>query len=534
MMLQGKVSMVFSFEQYRKLREAADGRDDSKDNDEAHKGLHSNITLGDGNDFPPFIVSDRKGNREHGGQNANLAPIIRAFKDGASWGATKEKDSGQLKDVKISGKKLYLVGGSVRDIIMGRTPKDLDIATDATPEEIEKILEQNGFVKRDKAPEEGDEHQERRRKQQGYDGPSPQDAHDKSFFHLGKDETGEPFVYGVVVNGEMFELATFRKDHKGGDNIKLNKVQHGTHADDAKRRDLTMNQMYIQLDNPDGENKKLIDHHGGIHDIKAGRVKFVGNAKDRLEEDPIRALRAIRFAHRFGKGSESVSPEDKNEIHAIIDAIKERVAPERIQAELKKGMSYKDVDPTKYLKSLEEFGLLDIAFPGMHKDTNFPDEMQSFHSSPHHILAHMLRGNKDLDGLANGLHGMKYSNDDSSKIKHLIKMLRFNPQSVDPKDLNDLMKSHLGSGLSNKSVSDWMTKVGGKKPHEAEALFQHFGSPRVKVSHGGGSGPFDDLLNPVTGKPIPATAPMIGDRQRGLEHSNFLKLMGELAPKKEM
>ena len=525
--------MAFSFEEYRKLREASEGSSDSGKNDESHKDLHSNITLGDGNDFPPFVVSDRKGNREHGGQNANLAPIIRAFKDGATWGATKQKEDGALKDVKIGGKKLYLVGGSVRDIIMGRTPKDFDITTDATPEEIEKILEQNGFSKRDGPPNQGGEHQERR-KQQGYDGPSPQDAHNKSFFHLGKDERGEPFVYGVVVNGEMFELATFRKDHKGGDNTKLNQVQHGTHADDAKRRDLTMNQMYIQLDNPDGENKKLIDHHGGIHDIKHGRIKFVGDAKSRLEEDPIRALRAIRFAHRFGKGSASVSSEDKKEIHGIIDAIKERVAPERIQAELKKGMSYKDVDPTKYLKSLEEFGLLDIAFPGLNKDTDFPDEMQGFHSSPHHMLAHLLKGNKDLGGLSKSLNSLKYSNEDSDKIGHLIKMLRFNSDTVEPADLERLMKSHLKSGLSNRSVSDWMTKVGGRPSHEADALFQHFGAPRVKVAHAGGGGPFDDLMNPITGNPNPMTAHMIGGRKSGMELQNFHKLLQGLAPKKEM
>jgi|GEM_PF-2750117 tRNA nucleotidyltransferase/poly(A) polymerase len=536
--------MAFSFKEYRKLREAADGNSDSdKGSDESHKDLHSNITLGDGNDFPPFVVSDRKGNREHGGQNANLAPIVRAFKDGATWGATKQKEDGALKDVKISGKKLYLVGGSVRDIIMGRTPKDLDITTDATPEEIEKILVQNGFVQRDGPPKE-DEHQERRQKQQGYNGPSPQDAHSKSFFHLGKDERGEPFVYGVVVNGEMYELATFRKDHKGGDNTKLNQVQHGTHADDAARRDLTMNQMYIQLDNPDGENKKLIDHHGGIHDIKAGHVKFVGNAKDRLEEDPIRALRAIRFAHRFGKGKDSISGDQHKALSDILPEIKRRVelpdgdpkklAHERIQAELKKGMSYKDVDPSKYLKSLEEFGLLDVAFPGLNKSTDFPDEMQGFHSSPHHMLAHMLKGNQDLGGLSKSLNDLKYSNEDSDKIGHLIKMLRFNSDTVEPDDLEQLMKSHLKSGVSNRNVSDWMTKVGGRPPHEADALFQHFGAPRVKVAHAGGSGPFDDLMNPVTGKPNPMTAHMIGGRKRGMEHQNFHKLLQGLAPKKEM
>ncbi len=522
--------MAFSFTEYRKLREAAtESKPAENDNDEAHKGLHSNIVLGDGNDFPPFVVSDRKGNREHGGQNANLAPIIRAFKDGASWGATKDKDHGELKDVKISGKKLYLVGGSVRDIIMGRTPKDLDITTDATPEEIEKILEQNGFVQRDGPPNQ--EHQERRQQQTGYAGPSPQDAHSKSFFHLGKDENGEPFVYGVVVNGEMFELATFRKDHKGGENTHLKRVQHGTHADDAKRRDLTMNQMYIQLDNPDGENKKLIDHHGGIHDIKAGRVKFVGNAKERLEEDPIRALRAIRFAHRFGQGSASVGKEDKEEIHNILDAIKKRIAPERIQAELKKGLGYKDVDPTKYLASLKEFGLLDIVFPEMDKNTEFPEGIQGFHSSPHHVLAQLLSGNKDLGGLRDALHGLKYSGEDQDKITHLIKMLRFNSETVEPDDLEQLMKSHLKSGLSNRNVSDWMTKVGGRPPHEADALFQHFGAPRVKVGYGDGTGPFDDLLNPVTGKAHPSTNQQVGQRKRSMEHGNFHKLLQGLAPK---
>lgn len=509
--------MTFSFSEYRKLREATDG---SKE--ETHAGLHSNITLGDGNDFPPFIVSDRKGNREHGGKNANLAPIIRAFKNGASWGATKDKGSGELKDVKISGKKLYLVGGSVRDIIMGRTPKDLDIATDATPEEIEKILEQNGFVKRNNPGE------ATQKDKMGYGGPSPEDAHEKSFFDLGKDERGEPFVFGVVVNGEMFELATFRKDHKGGDNIKLNKVQHGTHADDAKRRDLTINQMYIQLDNPDGENKKLIDHHGGIHDLKAGRIKFVGDANERLEEDPIRALRAIRFAHRFGEGGKSLSDDDKEIIKKYVDKVKGRVAPERIQAELKKALGYKDIDPTEYLKTCQELGLCDVMFPGLSKDFDFPEEMAGFHSSPHHVLAHMLKNNQDLGQLSKTLNNLKYSNEDSDKISHLIRMLRFNPETIDPDGLEHLMKSHLKSGLPNRNIQDWLVKVGRRKPHEAEALFQHFNSPRVKVMYGGGTGPFDDLLNPITGKPPSSTATMIGPRKRGLEHKNFTKLLKDL------
>jgi len=511
--------MVVKFSEYRKQRELAEGNDPKESNAE----LHSNVTLGDGNDFPPFVVSDDRSNREHGGQNASLAPIIRAFKNGGSWGTTKEKD-GNLKDVKISGKKLYLVGGSVRDIIMGKTPKDFDLTTDATPEEIEKILEQNGFKKRDGQPNQDS-------KKGGYDGPSLHDAHDKSFFELGKDEHGEPFVFGVVVNGELFELATFRKDHKGGDNAKLNKVQHGTHADDAKRRDLTINQMYIQLDNPNGENKKLIDHHGGIHDIKAGNIRFVGDAKERLEEDPIRALRAVRFAHRFGKGGKSLSDADKAAIKEYINKIKDRVAPERIQAELKKALGYKDIDPTQYLKTCQELGLCDVMFPGLNKESDFPEELSGFHSSPHHVLAYMLKNNKNLRDLPNILNSLKYSNEDSDKILHLIKMLKFNPEMMGPNDLEGIMRSHLKSGLSNKNVGDWMTKVGRRNPSEADALFQHFASPRVKVGYEGGNGPFDDLLSPITGKAVPATANVIGDRKKDMEFKNFNKLLQSLSNK---
>src|SRR5690606_20490770 len=115
-------------------------------------------------------------------------------------------------------------------------------------------------------------------------------------------------------------------------------------------------------------------------------------------------------------------------------------------------------------------------FPGLNKDLEFPEELANFHASPTHIMAYMLRNNIDLDNLSNVLKSIKYSNDDTDKVTHLIKMLRFKPGQTDPETLENLLKSHLRSGLSNRNVSDWFTKVGKRLPHEADAFFQHLNS----------------------------------------------------------
>ena len=145
----------------------------------------------------------------------------------------------------------YVVGGAVRDAILGSSPKDFDLATDAKPDEVEAIAKQGKFKTVD----------------------------------VGKS-------FGVViVNGH--EIATFRKDI--GKGRRPDAVDFTDIKGDVKRRDLTINALFYDIG-----KKQIVDLVGGIADLKKKKIRTVGNADDRFDEDPLRKLRAVRFAGSVG------------------------------------------------------------------------------------------------------------------------------------------------------------------------------------------------------------------------------------------
>lgn len=161
---------------------------------------------------------------------------------------------------KQANKELYLVGGCVRDHIMGIEPHDFDLVTNANPDEIIEIL---------------------------------------SDYRC--DLQGKQF--GVIRSftdscNEGYEIATYRKDiSKGRDNKSIgNKVEidNVSMLEDANRRDFTMNALYYDID-----NQEIIDLVGGINDINNNVLRTVGEANQRFSEDRLRILRAIRFVSRF-------------------------------------------------------------------------------------------------------------------------------------------------------------------------------------------------------------------------------------------
>ena len=157
------------------------------------------------------------------------------------------------------GKKLYLVGGSVRDFLTGDKPKDFDLATDALPDEVLEIL--------------GDKF---RTNLQGK-------------------------AFGVVVvftkdQPEGMEIATFREDIYDD---KLGKtrnpdVKFTSIENDVLRRDLRINGLFFDLD-----KNEIVDLVGGVDDIKNGIIGMIGDPDLRIKEDPLRILRAIRMACRL-------------------------------------------------------------------------------------------------------------------------------------------------------------------------------------------------------------------------------------------
>lgn len=157
-----------------------------------------------------------------------------------------------------AGYEAYIVGGAVRDKVMGKEPHDYDIATSATPEEVMAIMPANGYEV--------------------------------------VNTSGIEFGVVVVSDGENeFEIATFRTEWYGDDGRKPDGVIFQTSLkEDVKRRDLTINGLAM---NKDGE---IIDLVGGIDDIRNGIVKAVGNPAERFAEDALRMMRVFRFAARYG------------------------------------------------------------------------------------------------------------------------------------------------------------------------------------------------------------------------------------------
>jgi tRNA nucleotidyltransferase/poly(A) polymerase len=375
------------------------------------KPVSSEVKLSDDSEFKPFIVD-----QEH---HPNLKVIVQAFLSSDKVAlpgpegypqklTTIDPGKGETTP-KLKKKNLYLVGGAVRDHLAGKTPKDYDLATDATPDEIRLILRNAGFT--ETKPQTG-KHAPVDKK---YEKHPEAGSKSRIFYAKGWDRAGREFVMGARVNGEEFEIATFRRDSKSSDGRTPDRMEFSGLSDDAQRRDFTINALYIPLTSADGPNAKLIDPHGGVHHLKKGEVHFIGNPKDRLEEDQLRAMRYLRHIATYGKNTK-ISDEVKQTIADIKDL--PAVSRERIREEFVKGLEHPEVDPRQYIKLYKDIGLLDTVFPGM----NFKlDEPRDFSEKKDRRLAvaWILRNNNPEDIQRMLAHGT-WTTDEIRDIIHLI------------------------------------------------------------------------------------------------------------------
>ena len=191
-----------------------------------------------------------------------------------------------------AGYAAYLVGGSVRDLLLGHHPKDFDVATDATPEEIKKIFNNCRLI-----------------------GRRFRLAH----IHFGR---------------EIIEVATFRAGHEQGEGegviengLIVRDNVFGSLEDDAWRRDFTVNALYYNID-----DFSVVDYTSGLADLKAGVLRIIGDAETRFLEDPVRMLRAARFAAKLGFQLDSGM---SAKIHTLADKLCD-VPPARLFEEVLK------------------------------------------------------------------------------------------------------------------------------------------------------------------------------------------------------
>ena len=189
-----------------------------------------------------------------------------------------------------NGHSAYVVGGCVRDSILGREPNDWDICTSATPAEMLDIFKDKKII-----------------------------------------ETGlQHGTVTVVVNGEPYEITTYRIDGDYSDSRRPDSVEFTNNLiEDLKRRDFTICAMVYN--DEDG----LIDHFNGLEDIKYEKINCVGSAKERFSEDALRILRAIRFASQLNF---TIMPDTDWQIHQQYKNL-ENISIERINSEFCKIVS---------------------------------------------------------------------------------------------------------------------------------------------------------------------------------------------------
>ena len=211
----------------------------------------------------------------------------------------------QVLDVckKLKNHKVFIVGGAVRDTLLGKTPHDWDVATSATPDDLADLFPDSKRV-------------------------------------------GEHF--GVILVGGI-EVATFRYDGVYSDGRHPDSVKFSTSIDDdLARRDFTINAMAM-----DPFTREIINPFNGKQDLKDGIIRTVWNPKERFQEDKLRVLRAVRFQSQFGFKIEELT---KKHLNQLLDISKERIQTEFMK--ILRGPHFVEAIETLY-----ETGLLFQLFP---------------------------------------------------------------------------------------------------------------------------------------------------------------------------
>ena len=253
-----------------------------------------------------------------------------------------------IDKIEYNGYEAYIVGGCVRDCVMGVAPHDYDLCTNALPEKILEIFGDDDIV-------------------------------DAGLKHG---------TVGVIKNHNVYEITTYRIDGIYSDGRHPDSVQFTSLLkEDLRRRDFTINAMAY---NP---KTGLVDVFGGRDDIKNGIIRCVGNAKERFGEDALRILRAIRFASRFNF---DIDTDTVREMHAQYPSI-ENVSIERICTELTQSIMCKNA-PRYFLEFRD---IISFIIPEMNNisDINYQKNLNSLNKSSEDIYIKLSLLLNSIDGV---------------------------------------------------------------------------------------------------------------------------------------
>lgn len=247
----------------------------------------------------------------------NVEPIIRK-RDGHCI-SRRHIDADALKvlyRLARRGHTAYLVGGGVRDLLLDLTPKDFDVSTDASPSQIKKMF--------------------------------------RNCFLIGRRFRLAHIKYG----DKIIETSTFRaQPQTNGDGLlQTDDNEFGSPAEDANRRDFTINGLFYDI-----ESFSVIDYVGGLEDLEKKSIRSIGDPAIRFQEDPVRMIRAVRFAARLGFEIEEET------FNAIVEYGEEmqKAAPPRLLEEIYKLFAFRSAEAS--FRLLYKTKLLKIIFPEIHE-----------------------------------------------------------------------------------------------------------------------------------------------------------------------
>lgn len=387
-----------------------------------------------------------------------------------------------VKKLQDFGYEAYFAGGCVRDMLLDIKPKDKDIATSATPEELTKIFKDNEIK-----------------------------------------SVGKSFLVTFI---DGIEVATFRKDkYRGLDdkNVKVKSVR--TSKEDSERRDLTINAMFF-----DPISNKVIDYVNGQDDLKKRIIRFVGDPEKRIWEDPNRIIRACRFYAKIDGYF------DDNTFETLLKKSNyiQNISPERIRIEILKSMEIKKA--SLFFRALYDIGVLIYIFPSLHKCYNHSGG--PYHIEP--VFDHCMSSGDHcstkfpLIKLASYLHDigkpiscrinpltndiwfeghdhsgakevekelkfLRFSNDEISYIKNLIyHHMRISHERLSPKSIRRTLKSLVDNNILWKdllrvSISDKMGNYKSSKYYSIKDVYSLVKSFKTEVNRKDPVNVFSDL-----------------------------------------
>jgi tRNA nucleotidyltransferase/poly(A) polymerase len=312
-------------------------------------------------------------------------------------------------------KKFYLVGGAIRDVLLGRTPKDFDVATDAHPEEVVAILEASGSPYRIL-------------------------------------EVGQSFgvVRVITPDNNEYEIATFRIDI--GKGRRPDAVSFSTIEQDVLRRDLTINALFYDI-----SSEEIVDYVGGLQDLEKGVIRTVGSPEERFSEDRLRILRALRFAARVGSELDPGTSEAITRNNSL-----EGVSPERIRAEFISGVKSAR-SPGQFLQMISDHGLWSQVFPGVSVDENFTDSRDL-----PVVLALLLGPSKGPKESARALNRLRYEHNEVLDVAFLLEFRELAPENV-----LWLYRASQARKIPKKRVEEYARLAGQPDQRLVEAFFNY-------------------------------------------------------------